>query len=247
MSVFPRCSPRSSSSRTSADPMRSATPGGDRESRHDGGLAPVLDGPDLCLVHNGSLSNHNTLRRALRREGIEFQTENDTEVAAGYLEWRLREGASLEEALEGASPTSTGSTPSRWGRPKALRFCATRLPASLQCWPRPTTGWRWRPSTTRLPCCLEPTMRDVGAGAGHRLRLGEGGRRVSATAEAEVVDLAVTPLRELNQRLHDVALTGQGPASGGLSTQGARMPSLAGWTPRSRSRSTAMSATTAPV
>jgi methylamine---glutamate N-methyltransferase subunit A len=59
------------------------------------GSHPFSTGLDLCLVHNGSLSNHNTLRRALRREGIEFQTENDTEVAAGYLEWRLREGASL--------------------------------------------------------------------------------------------------------------------------------------------------------
>src|SRR6185503_5574608 len=39
--------------------------------------------------------------RSLRREGIEFQTENDTEVAAGYLAWRLREGATLEQALEG--------------------------------------------------------------------------------------------------------------------------------------------------
>jgi len=65
------------------------------------GSHPFSTGLDLCLVHNGSLSNHNTLRRALRREGIEFQTENDTEVAAGYLEWRLREGASLEQALEG--------------------------------------------------------------------------------------------------------------------------------------------------
>jgi len=65
------------------------------------GSHPFSTGLDLCLVHNGSLSNHNTLRRMLRREGIEFQTENDTEVAAGYLEWRLREGASLEQALEG--------------------------------------------------------------------------------------------------------------------------------------------------
>jgi glutamate synthase domain-containing protein 1 len=62
---------------------------------------PFSTGRDLCLVHNGSLSNHNTLRRELRREGIEFQTDNDSEVAAGYLTWRLREGASLEEALEG--------------------------------------------------------------------------------------------------------------------------------------------------
>jgi len=65
------------------------------------GSHPFSTGLDLCLVHNGSLSNHNRLRERLRREGIEFQTENDTEVAAGYLTWRLRGGASLEEALEG--------------------------------------------------------------------------------------------------------------------------------------------------
>jgi methylamine---glutamate N-methyltransferase subunit A len=65
------------------------------------GSHPFSTGLDLCLVHNGSLSNHNRLRERLRREGIDFQTENDTEVAAGYLAWRLREGASLEEALEG--------------------------------------------------------------------------------------------------------------------------------------------------
>jgi methylamine---glutamate N-methyltransferase subunit A len=61
---------------------------------------PFSTGLDLCLVHNGSLSNHNRLRAELRREGIAFQTDNDTEVAAGYLTWKLREGASLEQALE---------------------------------------------------------------------------------------------------------------------------------------------------
>jgi glutamate synthase domain-containing protein 1 len=65
------------------------------------GSHPFSTGLDLCLVHNGSLSNHNRLRETLKREGIDFQTENDTEVAAGYLAWRLRESASLEEALEG--------------------------------------------------------------------------------------------------------------------------------------------------
>ncbi len=65
------------------------------------GSHPFSTGLDLCVVHNGSLSNHNRLRQNLRREGIEFRTENDTEVAAGYLAWRLREGASLTEALEG--------------------------------------------------------------------------------------------------------------------------------------------------
>ena len=62
---------------------------------------PFSTGLDLCLVHNGSLSNHNRLRQELRREGIEFQTDNDTEVGAGYLTWKLREGASLEQALDG--------------------------------------------------------------------------------------------------------------------------------------------------
>jgi len=61
---------------------------------------PFSTGLDLCLVHNGSLSNHNRLRMELRREGIEFQTDNDTEVGAGYLTWKLREGATLEQALE---------------------------------------------------------------------------------------------------------------------------------------------------
>ena len=65
------------------------------------GSHPFSTGLDLCLVHNGSLSNHNRLRENLRREGVGFQTENDTEVAAGYLAWRMREGASLEQALEG--------------------------------------------------------------------------------------------------------------------------------------------------
>lgn len=61
---------------------------------------PFSTGLDLCLVHNGSLSNHNRLRHWLRRRGIEFQTDNDTEVAAGYLTWRLREGGTLDQALE---------------------------------------------------------------------------------------------------------------------------------------------------
>jgi glutamate synthase domain-containing protein 1 len=65
------------------------------------GSHPFSTGEDLCLVHNGSLSNHNDLRRSLRKAGIRFVSENDTEVAAGYLAWRLREGASLQEALEG--------------------------------------------------------------------------------------------------------------------------------------------------
>jgi amidophosphoribosyltransferase len=64
------------------------------------GAHPFSTGSDQCLVHNGSLSNHNSLRRKLRREGIHIETENDTEVGAAYLSWKMREGASLGEALE---------------------------------------------------------------------------------------------------------------------------------------------------
>ncbi len=63
---------------------------------------PFSTGLDLCLVHNGSLSNHNRLREWLKKHDIEIRTDNDTEVAAGYLTWRLREGATLDEALEAA-------------------------------------------------------------------------------------------------------------------------------------------------
>lgn len=66
------------------------------------GSHPFSTGEDLCLVHNGSLSNHNRLRIELERRGIKFETENDSEVAAGYLTWRLREGDSLDAALRHA-------------------------------------------------------------------------------------------------------------------------------------------------
>ena len=63
------------------------------------GAHPYTTGSDQCLVHNGSLSNHNSLRRMLAGEGLRFRTENDTEVAAAYLSWRMRRGDSLHDAL----------------------------------------------------------------------------------------------------------------------------------------------------
>lgn len=63
------------------------------------GAHPFSTGDDQCLVHNGSLSNHNNLRRDLVRRGIRFETENDSEVAAAYLTARMREGRNLGEAL----------------------------------------------------------------------------------------------------------------------------------------------------
>ncbi|MBY5934976.1 glutamine amidotransferase family protein [Tateyamaria omphalii] len=64
------------------------------------GAHPFNTGSDQCLVHNGSLSNHNALRRKLRRQGVAIQTENDTEVGAAYLTWKMMNGATLGQALQ---------------------------------------------------------------------------------------------------------------------------------------------------
>jgi glutamate synthase domain-containing protein 1 len=64
------------------------------------GSHPFSTGRDQCLFHNGSLSNHASLRRELKRDGIVTETENDTEVAAGYLTRELRRGRSLGDALK---------------------------------------------------------------------------------------------------------------------------------------------------
>jgi glutamate synthase domain-containing protein 1 len=64
------------------------------------GAHPFSTGADQCLVHNGSLSNHNGVRRELRRLGMTFETENDTEVAAAFISHKLQAGESLGNALE---------------------------------------------------------------------------------------------------------------------------------------------------
>ena len=64
------------------------------------GAHPFTTGDDQCLVHNGSLSNHFAVRRELIKKGLSFQTENDTEVAAGFITAKLHDGGSLQQAME---------------------------------------------------------------------------------------------------------------------------------------------------
>jgi glutamate synthase domain-containing protein 1 len=59
------------------------------------GAHPFSTGSDQCLVHNGSLSNHNGVRRELKRLGMTFETENDTEVGAAFISHKLQSGESL--------------------------------------------------------------------------------------------------------------------------------------------------------
>lgn len=64
------------------------------------GAHPFSTGADQCLVHNGSLSNHNSVRRELKRAGMTFETENDTEVAAAFISHKLQEGEKLGDAMQ---------------------------------------------------------------------------------------------------------------------------------------------------
>lgn len=60
---------------------------------------PFCPAADLCLAHNGSFANHATIRRRLVADGVVFDSDNDSEVAARYLAWHLADGRTLKEAL----------------------------------------------------------------------------------------------------------------------------------------------------
>ena len=212
------------------------------------GSHPFSTGHDLCLVHNGSLSNHNRLRRELRREGIDFQTENDTEVAAGYLAWRLREGASLEQALEGCLDDLDGFYTFLVGTADGFAVlrdpiaCKPAVLAETDDWVAMASEYRaiavlpgaadariWEPEPA-VVYAWERARRVTAVDAGGR------GRRSRGDAAARAEPAAARPR----------AATTRAAALARASTRTARTRSRAGSTRRSRSRSTGTPATTAP-
>jgi methylamine---glutamate N-methyltransferase subunit A len=60
---------------------------------------PFAPAADVALVHNGSFSNYDTVRRRLARTGIRCETDNDSEVAARLVAARMAEGDDLKDAL----------------------------------------------------------------------------------------------------------------------------------------------------
>jgi amidophosphoribosyltransferase len=72
------------------------------------GCHPYTVGPQQCLVHNGSFANHATIRRELRRAGVEFDSENDTEVGARFVAAQLAAGRDVEGALKELCATFDG-------------------------------------------------------------------------------------------------------------------------------------------
>ena len=137
------------------------------------GAHPFSTGSDQCLVHNGSLSNHNNLRRELKREGMTFETENDTEVAAAYLTAEMAKGKNLGEALDERGRRSRRLLHLRRRHQVRLRRRARRdrLQAGRHGRNRSLCRLRLGIPRARQPARHRSGAR-LGAGAGDRLFLG---------------------------------------------------------------------------
>ena len=218
-------------------------------ARHDRALAPVLDRPRPLPGAQRLALEPQRLRRWLRREGIQFETDNDTEVAAGYLTYRLREGATLEQALEGCLEDLDGFYTFAVGT--ADGFAVLRDP--IACKPAvmaETDDWVAMASEYRAIAVL-PGRRerdDVGARARAASTAGSG-RRSDGRARSgstQEVDLAVDPAARAERRAARASAT-TARATGACSTRAARTRWPRASTRRSRSRSRATPATTAPA
>jgi methylamine---glutamate N-methyltransferase subunit A len=69
---------------------------------------PFAVAPDLALVHNGSFSNYASIRRRLTADGVRFDTDNDSEVAARYIARDMATGADTDEALRNTAKVFDG-------------------------------------------------------------------------------------------------------------------------------------------
>lgn len=64
---------------------------------------------DVCVVHNGIIENYNVLREELVKEGCQFNSETDTEIAAFLIDKHYRESSNILEALKNACARMEGS------------------------------------------------------------------------------------------------------------------------------------------
>lgn len=78
--------------------------------------------PDLAIVHNGHITNYDTMRRRYAQRGVRFYTHNDSEIIGVYLAERLSRGNTLEEALRTSLQDFDGSFSYLAATPQALGF-----------------------------------------------------------------------------------------------------------------------------
>ena len=205
------------------------------------GAHPFTTGPDQCLVHNGSLSNHNAVRRELMRQGLSFETENDSEVAAGYLTWRMREGASLAQALDASLGALDGfytfvvGTEIGFGVLRDPIACKPAVMAETDRWVAFGTEYR---ALVDLPGIA--ARQGVGAGAGPGLSAGSG---IDAHGRSRATRRCASSTR----RCIGSIARHQRNAIGACSTRAGSIDRGRASMRRCWSRSKATSATTAPA
>ena len=206
----PSCSPGSSTSPTCRARTRSATRAWPPWRSPPRGPF-VLHGLDLCLVHTG---------RSRTTTGFGATSGGRGSSSRRRTTPRSRPAISPGACAREPPPAGARGLPRRPRRLLHLcRWHCGRLRCALARPDRLQAG-RARRATDcggdglgvpRDRGSPRGAMLACGSPSRHRLRVGEGARLMATALGDEVVDLAVTPLRELNQRLHDVARTGSGP------------------------------------
>jgi hypothetical protein len=167
------------------------------------GCHPYAVGPEQCMVHNGSFANHATIRRELRAAGVQFDSDNDTEVGARFIAKQLAGGRDVEAAEELCATFDGFYTPTAV-QPRLVRGGARRDRVQAR---RHRRDRRLGGDGQRIPCAGRASRRrgreDLGAGAGGDLRMEQ------MTATKSSYDLRTTPLREVNAILHAPDLSGE--------------------------------------
>ena len=167
------------------------------------GCHPYSVGADQCLVHNGSFSNHATIRRELRAPGRTFDSENDSEVGARFVAACLAEGDDLEKALLRLGETFDGfytllvTTADGFAVVRDEIACKPAVIAEHPRWVAMASEFRALadlPGHRRGPRSSSPTRQ---------------GLRMAALSRAEAehrspvgLDLPTTTVRALNAELH---------------------------------------------
>ena len=77
---------------------------------------------DLAIVHNGHITNYHTMRRLYEQRGIEFHTENDSEIIGIYFADQLSKGMVLQEVLEASLTDFDGSFSYLVSTPDSISF-----------------------------------------------------------------------------------------------------------------------------
>ena len=219
---------------------------GDREPRHDRGLAPVLDGPrPLPRAQRLALEPQPPARRACGARASSSRPRTTPRSRPGYLTWRLREGASLEQALEGCLDDLDGFY--TFARRHGRRLRGAARPDRVQAGGA-RRDRRLGRDGVRVPRDRRPARRrrraDVGAGAGRRLRLGEGAGRDGGRRRRPTSRSSTSRRRRCASSTSGCTTspaTTRSRGAGASSTRTARTRSPAASTRRSRSRSTATS------